>query len=449
MRTIRIAAAAAVVALAGQAHGGVLDDSRKATPAQLGVDVQRTVLDNGLVVLLAPDASAAGVAVWLTFRAGALREPAGKTGLAHLVEHIAFSGSTPETDYASLLETRRARALNAQTGIDTLSFQVVVPAEELPVALWAAAERLGTLPGRLDDREVERHRRVVEQERALTRVDAPYGLVDEHLFRRLYAPPHPLRGGIIGIPAELAAVTADDVRRFASELLVPANGVLVLCGRLDPAQARALVASTLGRLPPGRAATRPALPAPAGAYIDARTESRARRPRVTFAWRVPGTGREDATALRLGAQLLTFLVDGAWGMEIGAGLVEYEGEALFEMQLTVPYDEPMDIVHRDADGFMRMLTHREMPIDFMIAANLALDRMALFGLDGLQGRAEVLTQLELRAARGTTLAEYLGWHWHLDGSVVRDTARRYLFNAPKLVLHARPDRPKKARVERE
>lgn len=132
------------------------------------------MLENGLVVLLAPDASASGVAVWLTFRAGALREPADKTGLAHLVEHIAFSGATPDTDYASTLEARRARSLNARTGIDTLSFEVVVPAEELPVALWAAAERLGTLPGRLGDGEVDRHRRVVEQERALTRVDAPY-----------------------------------------------------------------------------------------------------------------------------------------------------------------------------------------------------------------------------------------------------------------------------------
>jgi zinc protease len=446
---LRITAAAAAVALAAHARGGVLDETRKATTAQLAIGAERLVLENGLAVVLAPDPSASGVAVWLTFRAGAVREPPGKSGLAHLVEHMVFGGSTPETDYAAILEARRARSLNATTGFETMSFEVVVPAEELPVALWAAADRLVTFPGRVDAGEVERHRRVVQQERALRTVDAPYGLVEEALFRRLYAAPHPLRGMVIGVPGELATLTSEDVRGFAERFLVPSGGVLVLCGRFDPAAARALVASTLGRLPAGQRPGRVSLPAPGAAYVDARVESRARSPRVTLAWRVPGTGREDARALELGAVLLTLFVDGAWGMHVGAGVVEYEGEALFELRLTVPYDEPMEVVHRDADGFLRMLTHRELPIDFLVAANLALDRAALLGLDTLEGRAAALTDHALHAPADQTVGEYLGWHWMLDGSVVRDAARRYLLKAPGLVVHARPDRPRKARAERE
>lgn len=448
MDRIRVAAAAALAALAVEARAGVLEEQRKVTTAQLSVDAERLALGNGLAVVLARDVTASGVAVWLTFRAGAVREPAGKSGLAHLVEHIVFSGAGPGSDFAALLEARRARSLNAGTSFETMTFEVVVPAEELPVALWAAADRLATIPARVDAREVERQRRVVEQERALRTVDAPYGLVEEQLFRRLYAP-HPLRGMVIGVPGELATVTADDVRAFAERLLVPSNAVLVVCGRFDPAEARALVEETLGRLPPGRPPGPVSLPPPGAAYVDARIESRARKPRVSLAWRVPGTGREDARALELGATLLTLLVDGAWGMHIGADLVEYEGEALFEMRLTVPYDEPMDIVHRDAEGFLRMLTHREVPLDFLITANLALDRVALLGLETLEGRAAALTEHALHAPAELSVGEHLGWHWLLDGGVVRDTARRYLAKGPSLVVHARPDRPRKARAERE
>ena len=245
----KLVAACALAALAAGARAGVLEQRRKTTPAQLAVSAQRSVLANGLVVILAPDPAASGVAVWMTFRAGAQRQPPGKSGLAHLAEHLLASGPTPDTDYAGMHELRRARHFNASTGLDAMDFEAVVPAEELPFALWAMADRLGTLAPRIDAKEVERNRRVVVQERAIRDVDAPYGLVGEQLFQRLYLAPHPLHGGVIGTPEELASVTADDVRRFVSEYVVPANGVLVIVGRFDPAVARDLVASTVGRRP--------------------------------------------------------------------------------------------------------------------------------------------------------------------------------------------------------
>jgi hypothetical protein len=182
--------------------------------------------------------------------------------------------------------------------------------------------------------------------------------------------------------------------------------------------------------------------------VDAKDEPLSRRPRVTLAWRLPDISHEDAVALQVGAQLLTFMTDGAWGMELEADVAEYEREALFGMTLTVPYDEPMRVVDDDARGFLRMLTHRELPLDFMITANLQLDRAALFSLDTLAGRASALTRLELVAGAARSVAEHLGFHWQLDGSVLRDTARTHLKD-PNLVLHARPTRPKPARRERE
>jgi predicted Zn-dependent peptidase len=441
-------ALAAALLLPAPARAGLLEQARKTDARALAVDVQRSVLPNGLVVLLAPDPTATGVAVWMSFRAGAIHEPPGRSGLAHLVEHLVASGPTPATDYGALLERRRARHWNASTGFDAMTFEAVLPAEELPLGLWVLADRLVSVPPLVDDALVERHRRVIVQERALVHVDTPYGLVTERLFGRLYPAPHPLHGGVLGVPAELAAVTAEDVRAFVRTHLVPANAVLTIVGRFEPEVARRLVAERLGTLPPGAPAPRPRLPAFAGELVEAEREPLARTPRVTFAWRFPELPQDHALALELGSQLLGLLTDGAWGMRLSAGLAEYAGEALFTVELTVPYDEPMSAVHGDVDGFLRLLTHREMPLDFMIAANLALDRYAMLELDGLEGRARLLTRLEERSGSRLTVADRLGRRWELDGSTVRDTARAYL-RSPKLVLHARPARPKPARAERE
>jgi len=411
------------------------------------VEVQRFALTNGLTVILAPDATGSSVAVWMRFRAGALFEPPGRSGLAHLVEHLLASGPTPETDYATLLESRRARHFNASTGYDGMSFEAVVPSEELPAALWVAADRLGTLPALVDQGLVDRHRRVVVEERALRVVDEPYGLVDERLSARLFAEPHPLHAGVVGAVAELGAVSAEEVRAFVASYLVPANAVLVVAGRFDPAQARRLIDEGVGRLPPGRPAPTPALPPPSEPYVDQRAEPLARRPRVSLAWRFPALPRDVGLALRLGGQVLGFMSDGAFGMGVEAGLLEYAGESVFQLDVTVPYGEPMSVMEGDAKGLLRFLTLREAPVELLHAAHLALDRAALFHLDNLEGRAAALAALELLPPPHLPIGEQLGWHWNLDRYMLRDTARIYL-KEPQVVMHARPTRPKAARGER-
>jgi predicted Zn-dependent peptidase len=304
------------------------------------------------------------------------------------------------------------------------------------------------LRGLVDAALVERHRRVVVQERAMRNVDVPYGLAGERLFGHLYPGTHPLRGGVIGSPAELARVTAEDVRSFVGEYLVPANATLTVVGRFDQVVARRLIGEALGWLPAGRRASTPRTPRLVDPYIEKQDEPLSRKPRVMMAWRLPDMPRQDAKALQLGAQLLTFLTDGAWGMQIAADLYEYTGESLFTVELTVPYDEPMSVVHNDADGFLRMLTHREMPLELMIAANLALDRAAMFDLDTVEGRAHALARLEHLVGPSQSVADDLGVHWELERGVLRDTARVYL-RRPRIIMHARPTRPKPARVERE
>ncbi|MFT3916345.1 MAG: pitrilysin family protein [Anaeromyxobacteraceae bacterium] len=434
---------------AAAARADIVQESRKVPTAALDVAVERHVLANGLVVLLAPDPTASSVAVWLTFRAGAAHVPAGRSGLAHLLEHVVATGRTPATDYAGMADARRARYFNASTSADDLAFECVLPPEELPFALWMQADRLRRIPELVTPEEVERSRRIVLEERALGVVDRPYGLVDEQVSRRLYGARHPLERGVLGAPEELGRLTAAELLTFAAGHLVPANGVLVVAGRFDPATALRLANDGLGRLPAGVRAVPPRFsPAPQEGSVDQRAEPLSREPRVSLAWRFQDVPPDQADALRVGAIMLTFLTDGAWGMRLSAGLEEHEGESTFLVNLTVPYEEPSRVVHDDAAGFLRMLTHKEIPLELQIAGNLSLDRSSMFALDSVAERAQLLSRLELWRGAGDRVGATLARRWDLEGGVVRDVARQYLRRPPQ-VVHARPTRPRPARAERE
>jgi predicted Zn-dependent peptidase len=421
-------------------------EGRRTKARDFSVKVDRVELPNGLVVLLAPDPSAASVLVWMTFRAGTTFEPAGRSGMAHLVEHVMATGPTPATDYAALLERRGGRDFNAHTDFESMRFEVVVPPSELPAALWVDADRLGSMPKLIDAGLVERNRRVVLQERAVRDVDAPYGLVREHLFNQLFAAPHPLHGSVIGVPAELAKVSAEDVASFVTTYLVPANAVLTLVGNFDPAQARALVENGLGRLPGGVRAKVPSVGPLRGGMVGAVPELVSREPRVMVGWRVSAIGHDDSVALGLGTQLLTFSTDGAFGMRLSGTTEEDENETFVEIDLTVPYDETVKAVQDDLEGFLRELTHREMQFDLFEVANLALDRSALFDLSTLEGRAARLCRLERLFKSKVKLVDDCTSHWTLDPVTLRDIARTYLHD-PKIIIHARPTRPRPARLE--
>ncbi|MBS2026430.1 MAG: insulinase family protein [Deltaproteobacteria bacterium] len=418
-------------------------------PTAFAIPTERLTLPNGLVVLLSPDPSVASVAVTMSFAAGTEYEPAQRSGLAHLVEHVMAIGPTPETDYAGILERRGAVKFNGFTTYDSLRYEVVLPAAQLPVALWAFADRLGTLPALIDAAAVEKSRRIVFQERALVLADQPFGLVDEIVAKDLYPAPHPLHGGVLGVESELATATVADIHDYVSKYLVPANAVLTVVGNFDPKVVKPLLQDTLGLLPGGTRAQPPAIAPmePSGAVVDKHPEVHSRVPRVTVAWRFPSQVIAAATTLELGAYLLNVQTDGAWGMRIDADFVQYAGESTFRFDLVLPYAETMDAAQSDATSFVRFLTRREANVELMQLANLALDRANLMMLDTLDGRASALTRLE-RLYGDMKPEDYFSEHWRVDNFTVRDTARACL-SGPGVVIHARPIHPRPPRGERE
>lgn len=415
---------------------------RKTVSKDVALPFEKRVLRNGLTVLMSPDPTTHEVVVDLTFRAGTLYEPAHKSGLAHLTEHIVFGGGTPETDYGRMLALRGGRDVNALTGQDLMTFRAVMPPGEVGFALWVADDRLGTLASRVNAAELERNRRIVQAERALRLLDVPYGGLNAEVMKRTFPAPHPLHGTVFGAPEELAAVVPEDVTAFASQYLVPANGILTLVGNFDPAAVMGQLETSLARLPPGTRATLPphaARPAPRGARYQM-VERVSRRPRTQLVWNLPAVPDEEADQLELGALLLRIYTDGALGRSVSAGFHRYRGGSMFIVDVSSDRESTPSDGLDAADALVRYLTRTAMPVEVLDATFLAFDIAMLNRLDSPAGRATLLTLLESMDYSPEEVARYPERHWRLTAEAIQNTARAFL-ERPRSVFSASPARP--------
>jgi len=238
-RTLALSAAAAIVALSS------FSSSAAVRPPKL--DYQLTTLPNGLTVILSEDHSTPIVHVQLWYHVGSKNEKPGRTGFAHLFEHMMFKGSRnvdPEA-HTSIISSVGGQA-NAYTTDDETVFWQTVPSQYLPTALWLEADRMATL--RIDNATFVNEREVVKEERRMRVDNQPYGRLTEMLYDQAFTT-HPYKHPTIGSMRDLEAASIEDVRDFYRTYYVPSNATLVIVGDFDPAQAKQLVDRYLGRVP--------------------------------------------------------------------------------------------------------------------------------------------------------------------------------------------------------
>jgi zinc protease len=228
------AAAAIVVPLQAAVH-----------PPKL--EYQITTLPNGLRVILSEDHSTPIVHLAVWYHVGSRNERPGRTGFAHLFEHMMFKGSKnvqPES-HTSIIASIGGRS-NAYTQEDATVFWETLPAQYLPLALWLEADRMATL--RVDRDALEKEVEVVKEERRLRVDNQPYGRLNEILFDKAFTT-HPYKHPTIGSMKDLEAASIDDVRDFHNTFYVPENAVVTVVGDFDSAQAMQLVTQYFGRVP--------------------------------------------------------------------------------------------------------------------------------------------------------------------------------------------------------
>src|SRR5437773_5136276 len=206
-----------------------------------------TALPNGLTLALSEDHSTPIVHVNLTYHVGSKNEKPGRTGFAHLFEHLMFKGSKnvePEA-HTSLISSVGGQS-NAYTTDDETVFWETLPAQYLPLARWLEADRMATL--RIDKDTFTTEREVVKEERRMRIDNQPYGRLQEIIYDQAFTT-HPYKHATIGSMKDLEAASIEDVRDFYHTYYVPANATLALVGDFDTAQATDLVTKYLGRVP--------------------------------------------------------------------------------------------------------------------------------------------------------------------------------------------------------
>ena len=217
------------------------------------VQFETYTLPNGLTVTLSPDHRLPTVGVNLWYHVGAANETPGRTGFAHLFEHLMFQGSKHrpgnEQDLAGLLEAAGSSDVNASTSNDRTNYFETLPANRLELALWLESERMAFLLDGLDQSKLDTQREVVRNERRQTVENTPYGKAEIRLIELLFPKPHPYFGAVIGSHEDLQAATLEDVKSFFRTFYVPANASLVIAGDFDLAQARTLVEKYFGPIP--------------------------------------------------------------------------------------------------------------------------------------------------------------------------------------------------------
>ncbi|WP_295517066.1 pitrilysin family protein [uncultured Stenotrophomonas sp.] len=269
------------------------------------IPFERFTLPNGLRVVVHTDRKAPIVAVHLWYRVGSGDEPAGRTGFAHLFEHLMFRGTEHYRDaYYGPLQRVGATDVNATVTPERTNYMQVVPTTALDLALWMESDRMGHLLGAIDQKALDTERGIVGNEK-LQRRGVPYGLVWEQLSRSSYPPGHPYHHSTFGSAGDLQAATLADVQDWFQTWYGPNNAVLVLSGDVGAEEARKKVESYFGHIPPAPEVTR--------ASVDvARRASTTREilsdqvalARVHRTWNIAARGTSDFDQLRVLAHIL-------------------------------------------------------------------------------------------------------------------------------------------------
>jgi zinc protease len=277
------------------------------TATTLAYPIVETTLPNGLRVVASPDHGAPSVAVNLWYDVGSRDEQAGRTGFAHLFEHVMFQGSAHvgSGQHIALLQAAGA-TVNATTWFDRTNYFETLPVGGLELALWLEADRLGTLLDALTQESLDNQRDVVKEERRQRYDNVPYGTAMELVNSLTFPADHPYGHTTIGSMADLDAATLADVQAFFRTHYLPNNAVLSIVGDVEPEDAFEHAATYFGPLAAGPKPGKPdATPLPALSGSErSETSSRVPADAVYLSWRLPARGTAEFDALDLAFEIL-------------------------------------------------------------------------------------------------------------------------------------------------
>ncbi|HEY5547151.1 MAG TPA: pitrilysin family protein [Gemmatimonadaceae bacterium] len=279
-----------------------------AQATRLRVPTTVDTLPNGLTLIVHEDHSVPRVATNVWYRVGSGDERPGRTGFAHLFEHLMFMGSenAPYPQFDKLLEAAGA-ANNGSTTEDRTNYYEFGPSNSLPLMLWLEADRMGWLLPTMDSAKVDAQRDIVKNERRQSYENQPYGVAADILPPALYPKGHPYSWPVIGSMADLSAASLEDVKDFFRRNYAPNNAAIVVAGAVNTDSVRRLVRQYFSSIPRGPAISRPTPPRFTVRDTAIVAEDRVQLPQLYLAWHTVDANHKDAAPL----DILSYLLSGA------------------------------------------------------------------------------------------------------------------------------------------
>jgi zinc protease len=415
------------------------------------VPFSKTSLPNGLDVIVHEDRRLPLVAVNLWYHVGSKQEVPGRTGLAHLFEHLMFEGSLHQPQgYFEPLQ-RAGAAVNGSTSTDRTNYWETVPTEAARLALWMEADRMGWMLPALTAERFETQRGVVINERRQTYENRPYGLAQFALQRALYPPDHPYSWPTIGRVPDLRDATLDDARDFFARFYHPANASLTIAGDVDTREALALAEELFGDIPPGPDVV-PVTPPPVrqtpGRLV---MHDRVELPRLYLLWHSPALHAADDAELDLAADVLAngrtsrlyrrLIYEQRLASDVSAAQISREFSGTFHVVATAAPGRSLGELHDAISDEVQRLG-QDGPDAAEVERGLAQAEAAfvyrLQSLGGFGGKADQLNAYNIYFGRPDSFDEDLARYLGATAGAIRAATARWLNPAGAVALSVVP-----------
>ncbi len=355
-------------------------------------------LKNGLRVIMHPDKSTPIVAVNIWYHVGSKNEVVGRTGFAHLFEHLMFQGSKNyDENYFTPLQEAGA-TINGSTTSDRTNYFEVVPSNFLELALFMEADRMGGLTDAMTQEKLDNQRDVVKNERRQRYDNQPYGTAFEKIFAQVFPTDHPYNWTTIGSMADLSAASLDDVKAFFRQYYAPNNASLVIAGDFDEKQAKIWVEKYFGAIAKGADIKRPNPPMPKMIGETRKTyEDAVQLPRLYMVWNgVPQYSADDAALDMLGSilsagrgsRLQKNLVYGKQiAQDVGAFNYALEAAGMMIVQSSAKPGKSLDDIEKEINVEIERLKNEPPTGEEMTRALNSIESGSIFGLQNILGKA--------------------------------------------------------------
>jgi zinc protease len=422
------------------------------------IEFEKYTLPNGLQVILHADHKLPIVHVNEWFHVGSKNERPGRTGFAHLFEHLMFQGSkNAPGEYFTVAEQAGANlregGVNGTTDNDRTNYFVTAPSGNLELLLWLESDRIATLADALTKEKLDNQRDVVKNERRQGLENTPYGRSFSLLFENIFPGGHPYSWPVIGSHEDLTAATLEDVTDFFKRYYTPNNLSLVIAGDFDPAEAKRLVSRYFGSIPPGPPLDRPRRYVPTldrEKIVDAM--DRVPQERVFLAWPSPPLYAPGDAALDVSGTILSdglssrlqkaLVYDKPLASDVAAFQVSLEISGFFVVQATARPGASLDEIQRIIASEISRLAKVGPTVQELTRAKTKREYNFITGLErigGFGGKADLLNQYN------TYLGDPAKFEWDVqryrdvDAAAVRAAASQWLATDRRLVLRFHPE----------